>query len=212
MSHDFKQIANQWFTKLQPTFNSIIGKRFALDDEAIDDIYADVWMDVYNNIQANRVTNDTNWKSYILTIGRNRAIKFISRNLGTEKINGEIAERYDFGAMETPGEHDYDRREEQYLRIEDAWNTLSSKEQSVLNMYYFQHKSMQEIAEAHNYSNARTAITVKNKCLNKLRRNATSPASFPTMDSDSIAALSANSIAAMAPGSMPSGVTGYPFC
>ncbi len=39
----------------------------------------------------------------------------------------------------------------------------------ILKLYYFDELSMKEIAESMNYSSSRSAITTKNRCMDKLK-------------------------------------------
>ena len=63
---------------------------------------------------------------------------------------------------------DYDSDEEEQLQVlEQVISKVSEKCQKIFNLFYFQKKSMQEIADLLGFSNLNSAKTQKYKCIER---------------------------------------------
>ena len=173
MSYDFNVIVHQFFEELKPLFINYLHKNFRLDYNEIMDIYSEVWIDVRGNIRHGNVKPGTKWKSYILKMGWNRANNIVSRRphvidyYDDEKFNKyEFERKYaEEKATETSIYEDPDMQAvlaAELSYIPDPCN-------KILKLYYFDELSMKEIADTMNYSSPRSAITTKNRCMEKLR-------------------------------------------
>lgn len=75
MATEFGEVVSQWYDRLHSPFASFMAARYpALSPDDIDDIYAETFMSVYDNLQRGTVAPDTQWKSYIWRIGINQAL------------------------------------------------------------------------------------------------------------------------------------------
>ena len=64
-----------------------------------------------------------------------------------------------------------EKQEETIIRIEKAMKYLGEKCQQILLMFYYQKRTMTEIAQVLDYTNADTVKTQKYKCIRQLKRN-----------------------------------------
>lgn len=169
---DYSIIVQQFYEDLKPLFINYIRKNFDLSYDDIMDIYADVWIDVRNNILNGRVEKDTKWQAYILKMGWNQANKLKKRLNQTNYIDDE-------GFNSDAFEKEYTEREEaeksiytdpQLIAILGAeLSYIPDPCNKILKLYYHDGLSMTQIADSMNYSNQNSAKTTKNRCMDKLK-------------------------------------------
>lgn len=172
MEYEYDDIVHQWFEELKPLFINYLRKNFTLDYDEIMNIYADVWMDVRDNIRRGNVEPGTKWKAYILKMGWYQANKLTSRRPHIPSIDDETFDQAKF--------------EQEYLKEKEAETSIYEDPDmqavlaaelsyipdpcnKILKLYYFDELSMTEIADTMNYSGPNTAKTTKNRCMEKLR-------------------------------------------
>lgn len=78
MEESYEEIVKKWYDKLRPNFiDSLMdkykGSKMRLEDA--ENIYQDVFIAIYENIQKGSVRENTSWRSYIMTVGLNMATK-----------------------------------------------------------------------------------------------------------------------------------------
>ena len=173
MAYDYDNIVHEFYEELKPLFLNFLRKNFSLDYDEIMDIYTEVWIDVRSNIMRGTVENGTKWKAYILKMGWYQANNIASRKpRGIDSYDDETFNRDEFEkkyteekAAETSIYEDPDMQAvlaAELSYIPDPCN-------KILKLYYFDDLSMKEIADTMNYNSSRSAITTKNRCMDKLK-------------------------------------------
>ncbi len=173
MSYEYDDIVHQFFEELKPLFINYLRKNFPLDYDEIMDIYTEVWIGVRHNIQEGRVEKGTKWKAYILKMGWYQANKLVERK--PKDHDSRDDEKFDHEAFEA--QYTREKEAETSIYEDPDMRAVLAAELSyipdpcnkILKMYYYDELSMTEIADSMNYSNSRTAITTKNRCLDKLK-------------------------------------------
>lgn len=102
----------------------------------------------------------------------------ISKNLWFKKVNSRRTEVLHLddeqeALLEETHEADiktHEEREMHYQQLDNALEMLGAPCNKILKAYYFGNKSMQEIANEYNYTNADNAKTQKYKCLARLKK------------------------------------------
>ena len=92
MEESYEEIVKKWYLKLRPNFidnlmDKYKGSKMRLEDA--ENIYQDVFIAIYDNIEKGTVRENTSWSSYIMTIGLNMATK---KYRGLNK-NTELSEK-----------------------------------------------------------------------------------------------------------------------
>ena len=172
MPYEYSDIVRQFFEELKPLFVNYLRKNFTLDYDEIMDIYTDVWVDVRSNIARGKVKAGTKWKAYILKMGWNQANRIATRK-------GPVEYGFDdrFNRAEFERKYTEEKAAETSIYEDPDMQAVLAAELSyipdpcnkILKLYYFEELSMTEIADAMNYSNSRSAITTKNRCMDKLK-------------------------------------------
>lgn len=173
MPYEYNDIVRQYFEELKLLFVNYLRKNFIISYDDAMEIYTDVWIDVRSNIARGRVQDGTKWKSYILKMGWNQANKIASRrptyidsyddvNFNRDEFEKKYTEEKaaEISIYEDPDMQAVLAAELSY--IPDPCN-------KILKLYYFDELSMKEIADSMNYSSSRSAITTKNRCMEKLK-------------------------------------------
>lgn len=178
MPYDYDNIAHRWFEELKLPFINYIRASFVIDYDGAMDLYVDCWIELRKIILENRAT-DNKWKSLLFLIGKRQAIKDLERRppivtMGLHSPEDENFNRkqfeYEQGARKLDGYYTSVYEDPELQAVLGAeLSYIPDPCNKILNMYYFDEFSMTEIAEAMNYNSSRSAITIKNRCMDKLK-------------------------------------------
>lgn len=161
---------NQAFTILYDQYRSefvgYIGKRYKGDSETIFELYQDACVALYDNIHSGKLqvlNPGVKLKTYLFRIGYNKFIDLIrtrTRNIG-------ICENIDYTK-------DYDSEyaddcSERFAIIRQAVDIMREPCNTILSLYYWENKSIKEIAQLQGYANTDSAKSQKSKCMGKLK-------------------------------------------
>lgn len=105
--------------------------------------------------------------TFFLTICKRMWYKKLERSPQVGSLN-EDYDPVDAQASEVLDEHE--EKEAAYNQMHSALNKLGEPCASVLKSYYIDNKSMAEIAELYNYTNADNAKNQKYKCMSRLKK------------------------------------------
>lgn len=172
MPNDYNDIVHRNFEDIKQPFVNFLRKNFKLDYDDIMDIYVNVWIDVRDNIRNGKTERVKSWRSYIFNLGWKQACKLATRKKPIPSLDDET--------------FDCDGFEREYLEQQEAEKSIYDDPElkavlgaelsyipdpcnKILKMYYFDNFSMQRIADAFNYSNARSASVIKNRCRDKIK-------------------------------------------
>ena len=72
----FAEVVRQRYNSFMPKFINYLCRQYSfLSHSEAMDIYNDVFIAIYNNLQKSRIAPDTNWEAYMLKIGKNMVDK-----------------------------------------------------------------------------------------------------------------------------------------
>ncbi len=172
MSADYNEIVHRNFEEMKTPFINFLRKNFKIDYDDIMDIYVNVWIDVRDNIRRRKTEDVKSWKSYIFNLGWKQACKFATRTRHIPSIDDE---KFDREAFEK--EYTAQKEAEKSIYNDPDLKGVLAAELSyipdpcnkILRFYYFEERSMKDIADAMNYSNSRSANVIRNRCLEKIK-------------------------------------------
>lgn len=111
---------------------------------------------------------------FMLTSSLNTLLYSICRrmwlkHLRDSKRHLDVDDFQEFIPLEEENE-DWEAMEQQRRAMHQAMEELGSPCKELLKAYYFEHRSMQQIADLFGYTNAQNAKNQKYKCLQRLKR------------------------------------------
>lgn len=121
--------------------------------EDTEDAMQNTWICIFTHIEKFRNKDDGAIQAYILRIARNQAISFLREKKKTERTisNTELTESVDHSEL-------FDLCEaEGVSAVLECIKMLSEEQRDVLNLYYFHHHSLKEIAKLLNLSEVAVA-------------------------------------------------------
>ena len=142
-----------------------VTKYYRCDLEEAKDAYQFSILTFYENIANNKlVTLRSSIKTYIFAIGKNKIL---------EKKKGDTRYARDYDEIDIPMEEVSEEVQEKEMDLtlaEQCLEQLGDPCKSMLELYYYNKMSMEEITITLNYKNANTAKNLKYKCMNRLKR------------------------------------------
>ncbi len=140
------------------------------EDDA-KDIYQEVLIVLYEKVRSGSLELHCQLKTYLYSIGRRLWLKQLAQR-----------SRFMVHDVETPASDEYatgqinddlaghEERDRQFDLMADSLNQLGEPCRTLLEDFYIQHLSMQDITEKFGYTNTDNAKTQKYKCLMRLKR------------------------------------------
>ena len=134
-------------------------------DEARD-IFQDVMMVLFDKAVSGSFELQCQLKTFIYSVSRRLWLKRLQQmqrfSFSAENLEETVPVEEELEAHE--------KRNSDFLFMENAMNKIGEPCKSLLDAYYIQKKSMQEIAHNFGYTNADNAKTQKYKCLMRLKK------------------------------------------
>jgi RNA polymerase sigma factor (sigma-70 family) len=163
--NDSKEILNRLYTTYFPMVLQLVLNNNGNEDEA-KDIFQESVIVLYNKVKTGNFELNSKLKTFIYSVCRRLWLKRLNAQSKTVR---NIEDFYDF----IPVEDDLERHEEKdrhFTMMESALLQLGEPCKTIIEDYYMQNKSMQEICEKFGYTNADNAKTQKYKCLQRLKK------------------------------------------
>jgi RNA polymerase sigma factor (sigma-70 family) len=155
----------QLYLEHRPRFSRWAGRCFRLGAQDALDLYQDAVVVFVRNVRVGRLDPvSCTPVTYLFAIGRNLALKRLrdgKRTLAPDELDDEL--------LSVPADLDELMREEhhQYL-VRNGMARLSDREREIIRLYYFEERSMAEIASLMGYKNADVAKKMKHVSFQKL--------------------------------------------
>jgi len=135
------------------------------DDDA-KDIFQESVIVLYDKVKSGNFELNSKLKTFIYSVCRRlwlKRLKQLSRNSGSIKDFEDVL----------PVEPDLERHEEkdrQFRQMEESLNKLGEPCKTIIEDFYINNRSMQEICAKFGYTNADNAKNQKYKCLQRLKK------------------------------------------
>jgi RNA polymerase sigma factor (sigma-70 family) len=142
----------------------IIKNNGSIDDAK--DIFQEAILVLYERVQSNEFVLNCQIKTYIYSVSRRLWLKRLvqqNRFLVMEEAEHEIV------SVEVEIE-EHEKQHTEFLMMEKAMGSLGEPCKSLLEAFYIQKRTMQEIASTFGYTNAENAKNQKYKCLMRLKK------------------------------------------
>ena len=163
--NDSKEILNRLYTTHFPMVLQLVLNNNGNEDDA-KDIFQEAVIVLYNKVKTGNFELNSKLKTFIYSVCRRLWLKRLNAQSKT------VRNIEDFSDV-IPVEEDLERHEEkdrQFVLMESALIQLGEPCKTIIEDYYMQSKSMQEICDKFGYTNADNAKTQKYKCLQRLKK------------------------------------------
>jgi RNA polymerase sigma factor (sigma-70 family) len=181
MDTNYEDIVRDYYNRYRKEFlRRLTAKYSALSLFEAENLYQDTFLAIRENLLQGRIKENTSWSSYIMTIGLNLASKEMRKLGKTDSIDDGYGEENEDSPSKTartvedmlktlPEEETplYQNQEAQSLLGDELIHTPEPCG-SIIRLFYYEDKSMDEIAEEVGYKNATTAKSKKNQCMKDL--------------------------------------------
>ena len=166
------RLCREHYEANKQAFINFISVSFPLNGDEITDIYIEVWMDVIDNIRRGKTERVRNWKSYIFGLGWKRVCKIVTRRVDMESIDADERPpvEYDSACLDTMVDDQIHLKhlENIEMLMEELYR-MPEKHRALLEHFYLEGMTTEEIAMAMGYRGQRTVITMKRRSVAMLR-------------------------------------------
>ena len=138
--------------------------RFSTRDEDAVDIYQDSIIVLYENILSGKLTSLTSsLKTYLFAIGKYKIYNSI-------KVKANVADFDEYAYfLENENDEEFLMREENINELQQAYQTLGSKCQEVVKLFYYENLTIEEIKDRLNYASKDVVKSQKSRCIKQIR-------------------------------------------
>lgn len=148
-------------------FISWIVKLYHCPCEDAGEIYHYAVTAFYENVISNKLmVLDCSVKTYLFAIGRKKYLE----NLKSQKKFNRSYDEHSLINLPDVQKTDALIKEQRLECVERALDKLGEPGRTILELYYYHGKSMEEIADLLKYKNSATAKNLKYKCLQRLKK------------------------------------------
>lgn len=163
--NDSKETLNRLYTAYFPMVLQLVLKNNGNEDDA-KDVFQESVIVLYNKVKSGNFELNSKLKTFLYSVCRRLWLKRLNAQSRTVRNIQDFSEII---AVEDDLEK-HEEKDRQFAIMESALNQLGEPCKTIIEDYYIQNRSMQEICEKFGYTNADNAKTQKYKCLQRLKK------------------------------------------
>lgn len=137
-------------------------KNYPIGEDIAADIYQDSFACMYDNMRSGKYTNRGNsLKTYLFEIGKHKICNYLNKN------------RIEFVSMQNLSHEWFEQNTgiEEWLEAQEIVNQMIGESEGdcsrILQLYYWEHLRMEEIAQRMDYKTEQVAKNKKSSCLRR---------------------------------------------
>lgn len=153
------------YTAYFPMILQLVLNNNGNEDDA-KDIFQEAVIVLYTKITTGNFELNSKLKTYIYAVCRHLWLKKLNKN---SRFSAQTYELESVADVETDIEQ-HEERNEQFKQMQHALGQLGEPCKTIIEEFYLNSRSMQEICEQFGYTNADNAKTQKYKCLQRLKK------------------------------------------
>jgi RNA polymerase sigma factor (sigma-70 family) len=154
----FRQVHVQYFGMIRYLILNNSGR-----EEDAHDVFQEAQVVLFEQLQSGKFEQKASLKTWLYAVCRNKWLKQLEKEKRHVRFTDfESVEVYDDATA-------FDAKNESHVVLRRSLDMLGNSCKKLLLLFYFFQKSMEEIADDLNYTNADTAKTQKYKCLQRLK-------------------------------------------
>ena len=163
--NDSEDTLNKLYTGYFPMVLQFILNNNGDEDDA-KDVYQEGIIVLYNKIKGGNFELSSKLKTYIYSVCRRIWLKKLSQE---SRKSNNISDFEDIMAVEVDLEQ-HEEKDQQFDKMNDALLHLGEPCKTIIQDFYINSLSMQDICEKFGYTNTDNAKTQKYKCLQRLKK------------------------------------------
>jgi len=136
------------------------------DEDDAKDVYQEAIIILYNKIKGGDFELSSKLKTYIYSVCRRIWLRKLSQN---SKKTNSVSDFEDIVAVEVDVEY-HEEKDIQFEKMGSALLNLGEPCKTIIQDFYINNLSMQDICEKFGYTNTDNAKTQKYKCLQRLKK------------------------------------------
>ena len=136
------------------------------DEDDAKDVYQEAIIVLYNKIKSGNFELSSKLKTYIYSVSRRIWLKKLTQQ---SKKSNNISDFEDVVAVEVDMEI-HEEKDKQFEKMQSALVHLGEPCKTIIQDFYINNLSMQDISEKFGYTNTDNAKTQKYKCLQRLKK------------------------------------------
>jgi len=136
------------------------------DEDDAKDVYQEGIIVLYNKIKSGNFELSSKLKTYIYSVCRRIWLKKLAQH---SRKTSNIADFEDVIATEDDVEQ-HEEKDQQFKKMQSALQHLGEPCKTIIQDFYINNLSMQDICEKFGYTNTDNAKTQKYKCLQRLKK------------------------------------------
>ena len=157
-------IKNVYLNNKLPFFK--IANTYKIPNEVALDIYQDSVVALIENIRKNKIDNlKSTVSTYLLSIGKFMIFNYLKSKKPIALENFKVN---DLGTISNFAIDDNDLNPKE-LMLKRAYETLGEQCKAILNLFYFENKTLDDIQLLLNYQNKNVLKSQKSRCLSHLK-------------------------------------------
>ena len=159
-----QKVMQQVYQNMFPRFRNHVLNNSG-DEAQAKDVFQEAFIACWRNIKEDKLTFNSNVEAYLFSIAKNKWIDFLRSSRFKKTVNTESFSHLSLVAEESDKSEE---KESQLEVIQKALNQLKDNCRALLQLFYLERKSMDEISKEMNLTPA-TARNQKYRCMEKLR-------------------------------------------
>ena len=163
--NDSKDTLNKLYTSFFPMILQMVLSNSGDEDDA-KDIFQESIIVLYNKVKTGNFELNSKLKTFIYSVCYRLWLKRLKQK---GKSSNNVDELDNLVAVENDIEH-HEEKDKQFKQMDKALQFLGEPCKTIIEDYYLQNKSMQDICDKFGYTNADNAKTQKYKCLQRLKK------------------------------------------
>jgi RNA polymerase sigma-70 factor (ECF subfamily) len=158
------QLLNKFYLNHRQEFFKWVEKSYGLSQDEAADVYQDAFIVLYKNLAANEIEqHGSSLKTYVFGIGKNITLKRFSKQK-------KVIEAWEIAQEEWEvNEEEAAQLTERQQAAMNLYEKLAEPCKSIIKMFYYDKRSMQEIAQSLGYKSEDVAKNQKARCLKSAR-------------------------------------------
>jgi RNA polymerase sigma-70 factor (ECF subfamily) len=158
-----KEVLSSIYLSYRTEFVNWLKVKYKIDTERALDLYQQTIVVFYENIlQGKLVEINSQLKTYLFAIGKNKLMEEI-------RVSKKVEQNFELKEESIP-ENEEEQREERIKQIKESLQKLGDHCKQLLQLFYYQNLSFEEIMVKQGYKNKNTAKNQKYKCMEQLRK------------------------------------------